>query len=970
MANLFIEKRKIIRLASFLAVDVILISLSVYLAFLVRFEGQIPAHYFVNILTTILLVVPLTVVIFYFSELYYFTWLYVSTAELISLAKATILSFLLLAASFVVLRDEPYFSGFPRSTLFITYFFIFILCGGLRFAKRIYLQAFQKIKGGEKERTLIVGAGDAGEQMLRSILSFPGSPYLPLGFVDDNQTREGILVHGLRVLGKIEDIPRITKENGIKTLIVALSSSDKNAIMRAVELGRKAGIQKIKTIHSLSEIIDGEAYWEKLKEVLSQKLLWRKPVSLNEKNAEKFIRNKIVLITGGAGSIGSELCRQVAKFQPQKLLVLDQDETGIFNISEEFADKFPNLNIQCIVADIQDQEKMEKIFSQFKPQVVFHAAAYKHVPLMEKYPEEAVKNNIFGTQYLAEISLKYGVEKFIFISCLDEKTRILTNEGLKQWSEVKPGMKTLSLNHKGEIEEDEIEEVVSQKYSGPMFQIKTRSIDMLVTPNHKMIVQLPNNSAKILEEQAEKTVKRSIVYIPKGEWRGINEEWFSLPSPSTDIRHPLRNCPTKVKTEDILYLLGIFIGDGFLNSGYKKRDGRKTDNYGSVFLDIPKKDKARKKTLATLDRMGVTYKCYEGKAGEHIYFSSRALSYVFSTCGEGAKNKTIPTWVLKYSSRLLQFLLDGIIDSDGYRSGSQQKLTSISPKLMERCAELAVKLGLHFTVSIQKNKETMIGDRKILPSQSFIGVFSKTNHRAFNKKHCKQVNYQGVIWCVRIKNNHNFLAERNSKFFFTGNTDKAINPTSVMGATKRVGEMLCQVLNQRNNTKFISVRFGNVLDSRGSVIPIFREQIKKKGPVKITHPEMKRYFMTTPEACLLVLQAGEMGQGGEVFVLDMGQPVKILDLAKEMIRLSGLEPDKDIPIVFTGTRPGEKLFEEILSAEEGTLATSNQKIFIAKLAEVDERKLRKNLEKIQISAKKQDKEEIVNNLKEIIPNYK
>lgn len=180
------------------------------------------------------------------------------------------------------------------------------------------------------------------------------------------------------------------------------------------------------------------------------------------------------------------------------------------------------------------------------------------------------------------------------------------------------------------------------------------------------------------------------------------------------------------------------------------------------------------------------------------------------------------------------------------------------------------------------------------------------------------------------------------KFIFIS-TDKAVNPASIMGASKRIGEMICQMFNAKDKTKFISVRFGNVLNSRGSVIPIFKEQIKRGGPVEVTHPDMKRYFMLTSEACLLVMQAGAMGNGGEVFVLDMGHPIKIWDLAKEMIRLSGFEPDKDIAIVFTGIRPGEKLFEEILTAEEGTIATQNQKIFIAKLSDI---KL-ENLEKIR-----------------------
>ncbi|MDP2967185.1 MAG: polysaccharide biosynthesis protein, partial [bacterium] len=311
--------------------------------------------------------------------------------------------------------------------------------------------------------------------------------------------------------------------------------------------------------------------------------------------------------------IGSELCRQIAKFNPSLLLLLDQDETGIFNISEELKNKFPRLKISSVIADIQDEEKMDKVFNELHPNIVFHAAAYKHVPLMEENPDEAIKNNIFGTNIVAKSALKSGAEKFIFIS-----------------------------------------------------------------------------------------------------------------------------------------------------------------------------------------------------------------------------------------------------------------------------------------------------------------------------------------------------------------TDKAVNPTSVMGATKRLGEMICQMLNQKNNTKFISVRFGNVLDSRGSVIPIFREQIKRRGPVEVTHPEMKRYFMLISEACLLVMQAGAIGRGGEVFVLDMGKPIKILDLAKEMIRFSGFEPDKDIPIVFTEPRPGEKLFEEILTAEEGIITTENQKIFRAKLSVVDEKKLNEGLEKLKNEVQKAEKKEIINTLKQLI----
>jgi len=615
--RLFFKKIATTRTIFFIIVDVLLISLSVWLAFLLRFEGKIPSEQILNLRGLIALALIFSIPIFYFFKLYSFSWAYVSAEELISLFEGTLLSFLLSSVTFLIFRDFPQFSVFPRSTLFISYFLIFLFCGAIRFAKRIYFQIFQKGPKEEKERTLIVGAGDAGEQILRSIQSSPKSPYFPIGFVDDNKFKQGSLIHGIKVLAGIDDIPELVKTYQIEEMIIALPSAGSKIIKKAVELGRRAGLKKIRIVPPVTELINGEVSIGTIKEVEIEDLLRREPISLDPKSIENFIKNKTILITGAAGSIGSELSRQIAKFRPSLLLLLDQDETGIFNISEELEDRFPRLKIFSIIADIQDEEKINQIFNQFRPNVIFHAAAYKHVPLMEIHPDEAVKNNIFGTKRVAEKALKYGVEKLIFVS-----------------------------------------------------------------------------------------------------------------------------------------------------------------------------------------------------------------------------------------------------------------------------------------------------------------------------------------------------------------TDKAVNPTSVMGTTKRAGEMICQVLNKKNSTKFISVRFGNVLDSRGSVIPIFREQIKKGGPVEITHSEMKRYFLTNSEACLLVMQAGAMGQGGEVFVLNMGEPIKILDLAKEMIRLSGFEPDKDIPIVFTGSRPGEKLFEEILTAEEGTVATQNQQIFIAKVFNVDEIKLNSALEKLKQAAYNLEKDKIENILKELIPNYK
>lgn len=612
MVNIF-KKTTVKRVIFFVAADIFFIAVSVWLAFLLRFDGQIPAQYNAFIVRIIALTVIFIVPVFYFKKLYFFTWSYVSTNELISLFWATMISLAFLAVTIFFSNNFYHFSNFPRSTILLSFLLIFIFCGLLRFSKRIYLNLVRSKKIIEKEKTLIVGAGDVGEQVLRNILSSKTSPYSLVGFVDNNPIKKGVKIHGLGVLGTIADIPEIVRRHAIKQLIIALPSTNTADTKKAVELGNRAGVRKIKIAPSLMETMQGGAAWKNLKEVRVEDLLGREQIVLDKKEIESFINNKTVLITGAAGSIGSELSLQVSKFNPKLLMLLDQDETGIFTIAETLKKKFDDIKLCPSVADITDQEKIAAIVKAHKPEIVFHAAAYKHVPLMEAQPDEAVKNNIFGTKILLQACNDNQVEKFIFIS-----------------------------------------------------------------------------------------------------------------------------------------------------------------------------------------------------------------------------------------------------------------------------------------------------------------------------------------------------------------TDKAVNPTSVMGATKRVSEMLCQAYNQNNITKCVSVRFGNVLNSRGSVIPIFKEQIKRRGPVEVTHPDMKRYFMLTSEACLLVMQAGAMGLGGEVFVLDMGKPIKILDLAKDMIRLSGFEPDKDIAITFIGMRPGEKLFEEIMTAEEGIVSTRNQKIFIAKLSQVDAPLIGAKLDDLKNMLYKDSKETIIETLKGLV----
>jgi FlaA1/EpsC-like NDP-sugar epimerase len=606
------------RLLFFLIGDSLAVVLSVVFAFMLRFEGTIPPQYFEGgLIAAILLVLAATVPVFLFFRLYSFTWAYVSVDDLLLLGRALLVSAAITGAGFLLLRGQDFFTGFPRSVFLLTYLLMLFSMGSLRFAKRAYLQWISDHTNTEsKERTLIVGARDEGEEILRSMMQSQKSNYVPVGFVDIHASRVGATIHGIKVLGTIDAIERIVQEYQAQAVIIALPANNTAEIRKAVELGRKAGLKKIQIVPPLSDLIGGQISIRDLREVQVEDLLGREQVSLDQDAIKQFITGKHVLVTGAAGSIGSELCRQILKFSPASLALVDQDETGMFWMSRELQEHVPQVLQRAFVADIRDEQKMRSILAAQKYDVIFHAAAYKHVPLMEAQADEAVKNNILGTLTVASLAMEQGVEKFVFIS-----------------------------------------------------------------------------------------------------------------------------------------------------------------------------------------------------------------------------------------------------------------------------------------------------------------------------------------------------------------TDKAVNPTSAMGATKRVGEMICQVLNTKNKTNFVSVRFGNVLDSRGSVIPIFREQIKKGGPVTVTHPDMQRYFMSTPEACLLVLESGAIGEGGEVFVLDMGDPIKIIDLAKEMIRLSGYEPDTDIPIVFTGERAGEKLFEDTLTAEEGTQATKNEKIFRAQLSAAEEKILLTAIKSLQELVKEGDRGKILSVLHSLIPNY-
>jgi len=608
ISKAFYKKTSLRRIFFYLIFDSLFIALSMYGAFYLRFEGTIPGNFIEKLSIFILLALLIKIPSLYSEGLYKISWSYVSLKELLSLVKSISLASFFFGTILFFSKTFPIFAAFPRSILIIDYMLTVFLLGSFRGSKRIYLHYTGRMtrKG---EKVLIIGAGNTGEQIVRSMLT--SSDYFPVGFLDDDYGKIGSTIHGIKVLGKRKEMAKFVKEHEVESILIAMPSAPPRIIRETIDFGRTAGIKKLKTIPSLREIISGKVTLAAIKEVELEDLLGREQVEIDTEAVGSYLDGKTILVTGASGSIGSELCKQILKFNPRILVALDQDETGLFWLIREIE----SCRLLPVVGNIRDAGKIDKLFCEFKPHVVFHAAAYKHVPVMEEHPDEAVKNNVFGTKIIGEASVKYGTEKFILVS-----------------------------------------------------------------------------------------------------------------------------------------------------------------------------------------------------------------------------------------------------------------------------------------------------------------------------------------------------------------TDKAVNPASIMGATKRLAEMVTVELNKKNSTMFAAVRFGNVLGSRGSVIPIFKEQIMKGGPVEVTHPEIKRYFMVTSEAVLLILQAGAMAKGGEVFVLDMGEPVKIIDLAREMIRLSGFEPDKDIPVIFTGLRRGEKLYEDLLTAEEGVDSTCHMKIFRARLNPENSRLL-DDLDKLKLLCEERKSEEIISFMRRLIPTY-
>ncbi|HZJ76122.1 MAG TPA: nucleoside-diphosphate sugar epimerase/dehydratase [Oscillospiraceae bacterium] len=596
-------------------IDAILLNIAGLTALLLRFDFTIPKQYILTYLQNGILTTVIMIIIFYIFNLYKSVWRYASMEELIYVISSSAAGSVILFLVYNYILDI----AFPKSFYALFMILTIVFIGGFRFTyrilRRVKLALFND--GLARKRILVIGGGDAGSMIIKEMHNNPQIHKYPVAVIDDDLKKYKRKIHGVPILGTRKDIHRVAMEKNIDEILIAMPSASKQEIKEIVNICKTTKCS-LKTLPGVYEIIDGKVDIKRIRDVEIEDLLGRDPVKIDLTSVSDYLKNEIILVTGGGGSIGSELCRQIAGFSPEKLIIFDIYENNAYQIQQELKKKYgDDLNLEVIIGTIREKSKLEQIFKAYKPQIVFHAAAHKHVPLMENNPTEAVKNNVFGTINVAECASKYGAKRFVLIS-----------------------------------------------------------------------------------------------------------------------------------------------------------------------------------------------------------------------------------------------------------------------------------------------------------------------------------------------------------------TDKAVNPTNIMGATKRIAEIIVQAMNGNSETEFVAVRFGNVLNSNGSVIPLFRKQILEGGPVTVTDPEVIRYFMTIPEAVQLVIQAGAMAKGGEIFVLDMGEPVKIEDLARDLIKLLGFEPDVDIGIEYIGLRPGEKLYEELLMAEEGLKETKHEKIFIGKPVFNDLDQLRKEIKMLKTVIMREDKELVEIIMKKLVPGFK
>lgn len=608
------QRQKLIRTALLVAVDIAFVNLAVFLALYMRVEFKhgmfVDSPFLSNLARYAPIHTIVAIGVFRLFKMYSSMWQFASVDDVMRIAGASLCTVLLHVFGM-------FLCGFsmPRSLPAINFVLLFLLTCVSRLSPRVVRNLLKRAKGRTNlRRTMLIGAGEAGSTILNEFQTSIHSRNNVVCIIDDDPSKVGQYLHGVRIVGTREAIPEYARRYAVDDIVLAIPTASNRSKRELLTLCQKTGCH-IKTLPALYQLANGDVSIQQIRNVQVEDLLGRDSVNVDLSHIDRYVRGKVVLVTGGGGSIGSELCRQLVRYQPKQLIIFDIYENNAYEIQQELRRNVPGFEPVVLIGSVRDRDRVNSVFETYHPDLVYHAAAHKHVPLMEDSPNEAIKNNVFGTLNVAQAADRYGASRFILVS-----------------------------------------------------------------------------------------------------------------------------------------------------------------------------------------------------------------------------------------------------------------------------------------------------------------------------------------------------------------TDKAVRPTNVMGASKRICEMIIQMMDQHSETGFVAVRFGNVLGSNGSVIPLFKEQIEKGGPVTVTHKDIIRYFMTIPEAVSLILQAGAYAAGGEIFVLDMGDPVRIDDLARNMIRLSGFEPDVDIEVVYTGLRPGEKLYEELLLDEEGLEKTKNELIYIGHPIEFDETAFREGLESLREEAA-DNSDHIREAIKRMVPEY-
>ncbi len=635
-----------------------------------------------------------------------------------------------------------------------------------------------------------------------------------------------------------------------------------------------------------------------------------------------------LLVTGGAGFIGSNFIKQYFSVYPETKIV-NLDKLTYAGRLENLKEVEGNKNYKFIKGDISDKKIVSKAVKDCD--VIINFAAESHVDRSITSPEDFIKTDVFGAFVLLEEARKNDLE-FIQISCYDEKTRALTTDGLKGFSELRKGDKVFSINPETlQIEVKSVEKVIIQDYKGKMIHFKNKRVNIKVTPNHRMFIS--TRKRKLFVETAEDAAERSIFFMPDGNWKGKEDEYYLVSGHG------------KVKTKDLFYLSGIFIGDGFTAYQEKKiktKSGLNREEFlklardcagkfkgmenmsgyetlcksHRIFFDIPENDKCRKKVENTLKNLGIKFNKHKGKAGTHLYFSSKVWLDFFKQFGKGAYNKSIPKWMLEYSPKYLKHLFDGLMDSDGYKDKIYH---TVSEKLVAGFSELCIKLSLKASVG-KRHSMNFLNGRKI-EGDSYYIVVSKTT-KSISRKKIKKVKYDGKIWCLKVKDNKNFITEREGKFDFCGNTDEVygsiedglfseespLMPSSPYSASKAGADRLCFSYFKTYGLNAKITRSSNNFGSNQfpeKLIPLFITNLleEKKVPVYGNGKNIRDWIFVE-DNCNAVIKVMEKGKKGEVYNVGGGNEKTNLEITEFI--LSELNKTKEM-IEFVEDRKGHDL---------------------------------------------------------------